>query len=109
VRDHPPQGPGLWLEAFVGGAVAPQLMDGRPVYISLTPGSPNMRLLEPTGLQITPEFRFPTNLPDDHPGFGNPQVFYRITADADFIRARYNAFMNSPRFPDADKYMVSGE
>ncbi len=108
VRDHPPQGAGLWLEAFVGGAVAPQLMNGRPVYISLNPGSPNLRLLESSGLQLRLEFRFPTNFPDDHPGFETPQLFFRINADADFIRARYNAFMNSPRFPDADKYMVRG-
>ncbi|MFW6286382.1 MAG: protein O-mannosyl-transferase family [Candidatus Sumerlaeota bacterium] len=106
VNDRALGGVGQWLEALIGGCIAPQLLEGRPVFICAQAGHPETMYLSQVGLNLETVFRFDSPLPEDHPEYGAPMSLVRIRGEENYLRQRYAAFLESPRFPDARENMV---
>ena len=107
ISSEPTPNSDRWLVALLGGAVAPQLQAGRPVYITAYPGSEELDLIRRySQFVLQPQTQFPGTTP-----FGPepPLVLYQLTDPKNFAPRAIEVFNQSGNFPLAQAWMVEGE
>jgi hypothetical protein len=107
ISSEPTPNSDRWLVALLGGAVAPQLQAGRPVYFTAYPGTEQLDLIRRySQFVLQPQFQFPGTTP-----FGPepPLILYQLTDPKNFAPRAIEVFNQSGNFPLAQAWMVEGE
>ncbi len=107
ISSEPTPNSDRWLVALLGGAVAPQIQAGRPVFITAYPGAEDLELIRRySQFELQPVSQFPGTTP-----FGPepPLILYQLTDPKKFAARAVEAFNQSGNFPLSQAWMVEGE
>ncbi len=107
-RDGPIASGEQWLTALQGGMIAPQILAGRPVYITLLQhhGNSDLALLNSGDFRLEPLLQFHSMTPDPR---DPPFVLYKILDPDNSASLAVETFQKSGIFPDHEAMMVRRE
>jgi hypothetical protein len=107
ISSEPTPNSDRWLVALLGGAVAPQLQAGRPVFFTAYPGSEDLELIRRySQFVLQPQAQFPGTTPL---GPEPPLILYQLTDPKHFATRAIEVFNQSGNFPLSQAWMVEGE